>query len=243
MDADRLIAHRGDNTNYPENSYAGIEAALKAGAKYVEFDLQMNADKTLIVFHDDDFVRMADNDVSLFETNDAALKKISVHEPDKFFKQYYPTRVPHLDEVIELFKAYPEAKALVEIKVQSLEYWGLETVMKKLLASLKVITRQAIVISFSAEALLYTQEYSSMEVGLVFNQYLKKHLETGMKIKPEYMICPYKIVPEKVLWKGDWKWMIYTINEVKDAKEWLNRGDIDFIETDDINLLLNVTDD
>lgn len=243
MDVDRLIAHRGDNTNYPENSYAGIEAALKAGAKYVEFDLQMNADKTLIVFHDDDFVRMANKDRSVFETSNAALKEISVHEPDKFSKQHYPTRVPHLDEVIKLFKAYPEAKALVEVKVQSLEFWGLETVMKKLLASLEAISKQAIVISYSAEALRYTQENSRMKVGLVFNQYLKKHLKAGIKIDPEYMICPYKIVPEKTLWKGDWQWVIYTINKEKDAKAWLNREDIDYIETDDISLLLNAVND
>ena len=58
MDTKKLIAHRGDNTNHPENTLIAIETALKAGAVAFEFDVQMTADHSLVVFHDDDVSRM-----------------------------------------------------------------------------------------------------------------------------------------------------------------------------------------
>jgi glycerophosphoryl diester phosphodiesterase len=239
MNVNRIIAHRGDNTNYPENSYAAIKAALQAGAHYVEFDLQMNADKTLIVFHDDDFLRMANNPSSVFETSDHQLKGISAHQPGKFSEQYYPTPIPNLDEVLHLFKHYPKARAMIEVKVQSLDFWGLETVMKKLLTSLEDFAEQAIVISYSKEALVYTQSNSTHETGLVFNQYITKHQQIANQIKPDYMICPVDIIPHQAVWKGSWQWVVYSINEVSLTKQLFKRGDIDMIETDDIRLLLN----
>jgi len=75
MKVNKLVAHRGDNTHYPENSLASIESALKAGALNIEFDIQMNADGSLIALHDSDFRRTSNNHSSVFTTTDAELKK------------------------------------------------------------------------------------------------------------------------------------------------------------------------
>ena len=239
MDVKKLVAHRGDNTNYPENSYAGIESALMAGARYVEFDIQMNADETLIVFHDGDFKRMANHDASIFETSDQAMKEISIHEPDQFGEKHYPTHVAHLSEVLTLFEHYPNALALVEVKRESLEFLGLEKFMRKLLALLKKSSAQTMVISFSDKALKYTQQHSELKTGFVFKQYNDANQRIANALKPDYMICPYHIIPKSKLWKGKWLWMLYTINGVVLAEQLFERGDIGFIETDDIHLLLN----
>ena len=39
-----LIAHRGYPAHYPENTLIGLEAAIKAGAERIEFDIQLSAD-------------------------------------------------------------------------------------------------------------------------------------------------------------------------------------------------------
>jgi glycerophosphoryl diester phosphodiesterase len=254
MDVKKLVAHRGDNTNYPENSYSGIESALKTGAHYIEFDIQMNKDGSFLVIHDADFNRTAGVDLSVFDVSDTEVSPISVHHPENFKKKseekskkeskelHYPTPVPFLSDIMNLFKQYPKAKALVEIKNESIERWGLEKIMTTLLHDLKDFVTQAIVIGYSDAALEYTQKHSEHQTGLVFNRYDKDIQETANKLKPDYMICPYDIIPKDPLkekvWQGRWQWMVYSINDKTVAQQALDRSDVDFIETDDIRLML-----
>ena len=46
-------AHRGASGHYPENTLAAFEAARLAGAQWIEVDVSMLGDGTLIIFHDD----------------------------------------------------------------------------------------------------------------------------------------------------------------------------------------------
>jgi len=240
MDAKKLIAHRGDNTHRPENTLIAVEAALKAGAIAFEFDVQMNADKQLVAFHDEDVKRMTgDNTAKIWEVDDTEMMQLSVHEPEQFGEQHRPTRITHFDAMIDLLRRYPEAQAYVEIKEESLKYWGNDFVMDKLLKSLKGFESQATVISFSAEALAYAKANSNFRIGFVFEEHSQKFKETALSLKPEYMITWYKVLPDGPLWQGDWQWMVYTVNDAELAKELLARGDIDLVETDDIQMMLN----
>jgi len=239
VNTNQLIAHRGDNTNYPENTLIAIEEALKAGATSFEFDVQMNADHSLVAFHDRDFSRMSgDSDAKIYELSDAEMSLLSVHEPKQFGQQHFPTRVTFVDEIIDLMKKYPEAQAYVEIKDESLEHWGVEFVMQKLLQKLNGLEKQAIIISFNVAALAYTKSHSKLRIGLVFEDYSEAFKSIALELKPEFMICWYKILPKERVWSGVWKWMVYTVNDADLAKRLLKRGDIDFVETDDIQLLL-----
>ncbi|MEB8430806.1 glycerophosphodiester phosphodiesterase family protein [Cocleimonas sp. KMM 6892] len=239
LDKNKLIAHRGDNTNHPENSYAAIESALLAGAQFIEFDIQMNADKTIIVFHDEDFKRMSDKDISVFDVTNETLKSLSIHEPNQFSDKHYPTYTSSLDEILALLKSYPSVTYLIEVKVKSLKHWGLETVMEKLLTQLKPYSHNITVISYSVAALEYIRQFSDIKIGLVFNNYIAKHKDIANKLKPDYMLCPYESFPESGYWQGTWEWMVYSINDIETAKIWLEKDGIDYIETDDITLLLN----
>lgn len=238
MNPEKLVAHRGDNTNHPENSYEGIKAALEAGARFVEFDIQMNADKSLVVIHDTDFKRTANNSTYLFEIDDEQTRSISIHEAHRFGQQHKPSYVSFLSEILELISHYPKAQGLIEVKRESLWYWGLDFFMQTLLAQLKGHEAQSTIISFGIDALEYTKAHSKLPIGMVFYDYQTCNLEIAKKIKPEYMICSHTILPSEALWKGDWKWMIYSINNIAGAEKILSRGDVDLIETDDITLLL-----
>ncbi len=260
MNINKLVAHRGDNTNYPENSYAGLEAALKAGALSIEFDLQMNAEGSLLVFHDIDFKRvsyksnasredgiehidsMGENYTSIFEITAEQLKSFSVHQPDIFDNKHYPTRVPYFTEILELLKQYPKAHAFVEIKRESLAYWGLSEVVDKVLAALKGFESQVTIISFSLSAIKYTQQHSKLRTGFVFYQYNEYTHNNAKILQPDYLICAYNIFPEKeALWKGDWQWMVYSINDISTMEKVIKRDEISLIETDDISLMLRST--
>jgi len=132
----RLVAHRGDMKNYPENTWLGLQAALKAGACWIEFDLQMCADGRFILLHDTDFKRTANTPASVFDSNTEQLMHISVHEPARLGERYAPLPVSDLETVLLKLSAFPHARAMVEIKQESLEQWGLEKVMDALLEKL-----------------------------------------------------------------------------------------------------------
>ena len=238
MDAKKIVAHRGDITNFPENSYAGIESALRAGALFIEFDIQMNADKSLVVIHDTDFKRTANNPAYLFEIGDAETRTLSAHEPHRFGERHNPTQVCYLEEILELISHYPKAQALIEVKRESIWQWGLDFYMKKLMKALKDYEPQSIIISFGLDVLEYTKKHSKLATGFVFYDYQTSNLDIAKALKPEFMICSHTVLPEEKLWKGSWKWIIYSINNITDATEILNRDHVDMIETDDIVLLL-----
>jgi glycerophosphoryl diester phosphodiesterase len=233
----KLVAHRGDNKNFPENSYKGIEAVLKAGVQFVEFDVQMTADKQLIVHHDIDLIRTAKQDVSIFEHPYNELKKFSIHESTRFNNKHYPTPISLLSEVLELLQKYPHAKAFVEIKTQSLKQWGRAFVMDALLKQLQPYTSQCVIISFSSLALRYAQRHSDLPVGWVVKNYNKKSQQIAIDFQPDYLICDHKkISAQQVLWDGNWQWMLYSINHPEVVFFYAQKG-VEFIETDAIQCL------
>jgi glycerophosphoryl diester phosphodiesterase len=56
-----VIGHRGDPVGFRENTVAAVESAILSGADAVEVDVQLAADGTLVVVHDDTFERLWDD--------------------------------------------------------------------------------------------------------------------------------------------------------------------------------------
>ena len=57
---DILIAHRGEPETWPENSLAGYREVLRAGARYIETDVQITADGIPILSHDPSLLKITD---------------------------------------------------------------------------------------------------------------------------------------------------------------------------------------
>ena len=53
-----VIAHRGASADEQENTLPAFERAIEDGADYVELDVQLSADGTVVVFHDLDLDRL-----------------------------------------------------------------------------------------------------------------------------------------------------------------------------------------
>ena len=48
----KIIAHRGDTSNYPENTLSAFQTALAGGATAIELDVHLTSDGELVVHHD-----------------------------------------------------------------------------------------------------------------------------------------------------------------------------------------------
>jgi len=93
-----LVGHRGAMDVAPENTMASFEAGLAGGADIVELDVQLTADKQVILFHDDNFMpklgikgRIGDYSADYLQTLDVG---------SWFGEKFARTPMPLLDEVL-----------------------------------------------------------------------------------------------------------------------------------------------
>lgn len=104
-----IVAHRGfwncEEAGYAKNSIAALRCAQEAGFWGSEFDVNMTADGTLIVYHD----------------SDVEGKKIEEHPYSEFkdFKIANGEVIPTIDMFLEQGKKYPETMLVYELKPHS----------------------------------------------------------------------------------------------------------------------------
>lgn len=107
-----VTAHRGASIVAPENTMAAFEQGLADGADYVELDVQLTADGEVVVLHDADLMRMADDPSVVTETNYEDMADIELgllHDPP-----FEGETMPTLAEALRLAKG--KAITIVEIK-------------------------------------------------------------------------------------------------------------------------------
>jgi glycerophosphoryl diester phosphodiesterase len=114
----RVIAHRGASGDYPENTLASFAAAREAGSPYIELDVHMTRDGVIVVAHDEDLMRVANDPTVVRETDYSQLRLIDAGYNFAAAGSGYPFRhqglyVPPLAEV---FAACPGQLYVVEIK-------------------------------------------------------------------------------------------------------------------------------
>lgn len=95
-----VTAHRGSSGRAPENTLSAIEAAIEDGADYSEIDVQETVDGVVILLHDEDLMRVAGVDRTIWEISYAELLELDVGS--WFAPQFAGERVPTLQEAIEL---------------------------------------------------------------------------------------------------------------------------------------------
>ncbi len=229
-----LVAHRGDMENCPENTLRSLESALRAGAPYVEFDVQSTADGHLVILHDSGLDRTTDRGGSVLDTPYPDLTAISAHEPDRFGDRFVPTPITPLSGIVPLLRRYPEARALVEIKSESLRRFGLAAVMDRLLKDIAPVADRCVVIGYDPEALRYVRDHSGLPIGWVIERYDEETRRRAEALAPDILIGETPMFPpEQPPWPGPWQWMLYDITDPELALAYAEDG-VELIETRDI---------
>jgi glycerophosphoryl diester phosphodiesterase len=105
------VAHRGYSAVAPENTLPAIEAAVRAGASKIEFDVRTTADGVPVVIHDRSVDRTTDG---TGEIVDLTVDEVRALDAGSWFSPGYAgIRVPLLSEVLDLLTG---AHLLLEIK-------------------------------------------------------------------------------------------------------------------------------
>jgi len=95
-----IMAHRGFSAAAPENTLPAFQKCIDEDFSAAELDVQMLADGTIIVLHDDNLGRTTGLNKNVWEVTYDEIKDL---DNGRFFNEEFAgTRIPTLDEVIKL---------------------------------------------------------------------------------------------------------------------------------------------
>jgi glycerophosphoryl diester phosphodiesterase len=191
----RLVAHRGYAARFPENTLLAIQAAVEAGAHYLEFDVLLSADGVPVLFHDRDCMRMCDQPKAIHDYSYAKLQSFSVSEFGKFGYKFVGNRITSLQEVVAYLSDFPYVRSFVELKRQALQHFGIKKVLDTVLPIVSSLSEQAVIISYSLESLLATRERCALPIGAVFDRWSERKQPMIAKLRPEYLFTDIDELP------------------------------------------------
>lgn len=111
-------AHRGASQYAPENTFSSFYLGWQMGANGIETDVQRTKDGMLVLFHDDDMMRIAGRPQAIHDFTYEELLQIDmgVHKGERFMGE----KIPTLEEFLRHFGAKPLYFA-IEIKAMGVE--------------------------------------------------------------------------------------------------------------------------
>ncbi|MFW9919896.1 MAG: glycerophosphodiester phosphodiesterase [Candidatus Thorarchaeota archaeon] len=213
-----VIGHRGAPKVALENTLQSFQAAIAMSVDMFELDVQMSADGRLVVFHDYDFVRLANDERMLSDLTYSDIKKINIGGG---------ASAPLLEEVLELAKG--RAQVNIEIKSPDVEEVLLHVVKEKGMLD------DIIFSSFFHGFLTIIREIEPRaRIGLLYNQPIENVVEYAKgldadAINPLYLTVEPSIVEEAHAQKLNvYPW---TVNTQETMVELIKMG-VDGIITD-----------
>lgn len=153
MIADKLIAHRGWQQRFPENTLLAVQQAIDIGARHIEIDIQLSADLQPWLCHDYNLQRFASVDKLISQCDSKTINQFSAYEPERLGEQFIGTPFCPLSVCIETIKKHPQVTLYVEIKQESISEFGQQILIDQVLPILQCIEQQCFIISFNTDIL------------------------------------------------------------------------------------------
>jgi glycerophosphoryl diester phosphodiesterase len=93
------ISHRGEHLHHPENTMPAFEAAVKAGADFIEVDVRTTSDGKLVLMHDAGVDRCTNGHGEVAAMTFEEIRKLDAGA--RFGDAFRGTQVPTFEEVLE----------------------------------------------------------------------------------------------------------------------------------------------
>jgi glycerophosphoryl diester phosphodiesterase len=223
-DIPTLVAHRGYAAHWPENTLPALDAAVAAGARWVEVDVQLCADGVPVLLHDADLERVTGRALSVFDLAAAALAEISVGEPARFGERFAAVRAPTLAEFAAWLAGHPDVHAFVELKVESVEHFGRNAVVTACMAAMAPARGRWVPISFDYEALALAADAGADKLGWVVRGFDAAVGAHARSLPAQWLFCNHVRLPPGPLPQGPWDWVLYEVDDAALAHSLVERG-------------------
>lgn len=117
-----VTAHRGNSSEFPENSLAALESGIALGADWIELDIFRSADGKLVVIHDRQTGRVGDQNLDVTLTPYSQLVQIDVSF--KFrdlhglsIESCPKTTIPLLEDVLKMAMRQDKTRVSIQPKM------------------------------------------------------------------------------------------------------------------------------
>ena len=107
-----VISHRGEHLHHPENTMPAFEEAIRAGADFIEVDVQTSADGKLVLSHDGTVDRCTTGHGKVSEMTFEQLESLDAGV--KSGPEFANVRIPTFDQALEL--AHGKIGVYVDVK-------------------------------------------------------------------------------------------------------------------------------
>lgn len=226
-----IIAHRGHALKFPENTIIAFEAAIAAGARFLECDVQLSADLVPVLCHDSNLKRLCGRQGAVHRSTLAELRQLRASYPSRFGGRFAGNPLATLADFVALLLRHPGVTGFVEIKKASLKQFGVTPVVRTVAALLQPVKAQAVIISFSRKALLAAREHGWPQVGAVVKSWPQRTGRAEGSLRPDYLFCDAKgLPPSGMLSMPGTKIAVFEVGEASQALALGERG-VDLVET------------
>jgi glycerophosphoryl diester phosphodiesterase len=234
----QLVAHRGYQAKYPENTTLSLNKAIAAGAHFIELDVQFSLDQLPIIYHDTNLRRVSGADVEIAKTSREQLLKYAAYEPERLGEQFIEEPIPPLESLVEILQSHPQVTAFVELKEESIAHCGREIISESVYSILRPVMSQVVIMSFDYQLAVAAREAEWPLVGVVLRNWSDLDHPLVSRARPDYIYVDHKLVPadfdrDSTQQLNNCKLVTYEVGNNQLAQELLGRG-IDMLETFEI---------
>ncbi len=235
MYLDKIIAHRGFSSKYPENTMLAFEQAVKIGASSLETDVTILKDDTLVLFHDYHTNDHSDFDGIIHDLDADMISKVDAGSWKD--AQFASARIPMLRELLNLAKK-TNTKINLELKGEvgkNEKYW--DKIVADTVKMVHDMSVQDLVFYSSFEfPMLRTLKAldSNAKFGILLWEETKDWKVIADELKPQAMNLYDQTVTKELaseIKQEGYEIYVYTVNDKDDAKRLLDMG-VDGIITD-----------
>ena len=244
MLANRLVAHRGYQKAYPENTLLAYRQAIKAGALSIETDVLLSADRQAVLYHDPTLKRVSHKKGRIDQHQFEDLLTFPAYEPKRLGERFIEETISPLSGLVDLLLEHPHVTAYIEIKKEAVEFAGLSDTYEAISQCLQPVAEQCPLISFNYDVISYARSQNWPRCGVVLKRWSDLGYDVVKQIKPDIVFCNYKKIPKKAVLNHikaecgfDFELVLYEIAEPELAIYWLNWG-ADKVETFDIQNMI-----
>ena len=242
LTTDNLIAHRGLQARFPENTRLSLAKAIEVGAKYIELDVQFSADHLPIIYHDANLQRVSDRRELVSSLNRQQLLNCSAHESQRFGDLYIAEKIAPLEALVELLQANPHVTAFVEIKRDSIPYCGRDLMVQSVQSILKPVSNRTVIISDDYKLVQIARVLGCPNVGIVLEQWQDLLHPIVVDCRADFIFAEQPMLPQTLAENTipqSTQLVVYEVGDLVLGKHLLSLG-VDMLETFNLeNFLAN----
>jgi len=220
---ENFVAHRGYQKHYPENSRAGILAAIEAGAKYIELDIQFSRDHVPMLYHDDKLKRCSDQSGVIFDFDAEQLVQIPCHEPKRLGTQFSQETIQPISSLTTIAQTHPNITFYLELKEASIQYSGAEQCLKNIQQTMGQTLSQCCLISFDVAALHLAKSLHFPRLGPILRQWDTRQ-ELAEALNAEVLFVNKSRLPAKGQIDAPCDTVVYEVEKYSEAQALFSRG-------------------